>query len=39
MKRYSKKRSFKGGKRKGGKRRGKGKSIKTYRMSRGGIKL
>jgi len=39
MKRYSKKRSFKGGKRRGGKRRGKGKSIKTYRMSRGGIKL
>jgi len=38
MKRYSKKRTFKGGKRKGGKR-GKGKSIKTYRMSRGGIKL
>jgi len=39
MKRYSKKSSHKGGKRRGGKRRGKGKSIKTYRMSRGGIKL
>jgi len=39
MKRYSKKRSFKGGRRKGGKRRGKGKAIRTYKMSRGGIKL
>lgn len=38
MKRYAKKRTFKRGKRKGGKR-GKGKAIKTYRMSRGGIKL
>jgi len=38
MKRYSNKKGRKAGKRKGGKR-GKGKSIKTYRMSRGGIKL